>query len=242
MVQNKVKDDTASPYADDVAAFLNGEHQSPPEAPASVEEVKHTSDEPKDDTSDPDASEEGIESKLLDTTMSEDVKTPRNSLDILAAYVQEEEVPISREEQDTYLKATLFDKHVVLPVKLATGFTCECRTLSSYEADLLSYALESEGSIPSILYMTYLQQYKVALQVTKINDKKTKYLEFSAGSKARIKLDAGRLVNDSYKMCGNIDTARWNQITSCVNVFNHKISRLQAKALDKTFWSPVGTD
>lgn len=162
------------------------------------------------------------------------------------AAVEDHQVPITDEDQALYMKAMLNDTEVHLTQSLMGGqLQVECRALSVYELDMVLLAAMrmsgSEGQVaPTALLAGCAQQCRVAMQVTRINDKATGHVTASPDRKDQ---DAAidRLIEAVDAKLRTINSGKYGMLVRALNVFEHKLARMNALAYTGNFWKPVGT-
>jgi hypothetical protein len=161
--------------------------------------------------------------------------------------LEDNQIPVTDADQALYLKAMLNDTEVHLTQVLMGGqLRVECRALSVYEADMaLLAAMRMSGSegkeIPTALLPGCMQQIRVAMQVVKINDKAVPSVQLVPARKNQDS-EIDQLIAKVDDILGRMNSGKYGMLVRALNVFEHKLARLNALAYTGNFWKPVETD
>lgn len=161
--------------------------------------------------------------------------------------IEDNQVPITDEDQAMYMKAMLNDTDVHLTQVLMGGnMNVECRAISVYEADMvLLAALRMSGSenktVPTALLPGCAQQVRVAMQVTRINGKDASPIRLVPDRANRDK-EINDLINAVDAKLSRMNAGKYGMLVRALNVFEHKLARMNALAYTGNFWKPVETD
>ena len=163
------------------------------------------------------------------------------------AAIADEQVPITDDDQARYMKAMLNDTDVHLELSMMGGqFNVECRAISVYEADMvLLAALRMSGSegkdVPTALLPGCAQQIRVAMQTVKINGKDADPIYVEA-NRADQDNEINKLISRVDARLSRMNAAKYGMLVRALNVFEHKLSKMNALAYTGNFWKPVETD
>lgn len=169
----------------------------------------------------------------------------RDPLGNMFVTIQDTDIPVTEMDKTLYLKALLHDAPAMLEVSAANGATARCRALSVYESDLVYLALQKflkqHENYPTMLWDAQIQQYKLAMQMVEFCGKPIAYLSYeSTGGELTKHVDD--LIESSQDLYLNTNTVKYGIMLRLMNVFNHKMSRLQEAAHVEDFWRPADTD
>lgn len=229
-------DATQSPDPEAVAAYLKANGlNTPPDAEDLLAGKSSEEEAPEE--------ENEVRISLSSDPMFDNDK--RAAVDRMFVSVKDTEIPISHEEQALYIKATLNNVPVILPIEMENGIKMECRSLSVYEGDLVYDALNKfVADFPNVnasLWEGIIQQYRISMQLMSINGRKLDYLTYKYSPGDREK-HAEDLYKKSNEMLMDVQGPLFGVYIRGLNVFQSKLNRLQEAAFNKDFWSPAGTD
>lgn len=259
--------DTSSQYIDDVRAFLEEDAETATEtAPEITEESTEQEEateeaesgtweapipddlfaksEDEDEDEEPQEPEQfkGNVSLRTDTTFIDDQLEAMSNL--YQTVVKGFEYKITQDEKEEYLRCMLMDKPIIMEVKAAgSNMGITCRALSVYEIELATYAGVQYMKNCEDTYMAELswrsevQKYRLAMQVMKLGRDKVDYLAYKPepGKLHEHAMDLQREANERF---GSMNVIRWRLCVHALNVFEHKLTRLNELALMPDFLSP----
>lgn len=158
--------------------------------------------------------------------------------------VRVSEIPVTEEDQRMYLKSMLNDTPLKLNIDLYGGkMSILCRACSVYEQQLCAVAsyrhtfLTKDPTIASILAPAFLQKVRAALQLVSCNGILVSDLAYSPEPN-KFEEHAEELCVKAEKLVGGTNAARWNAYVYALNVFEHKLAKLNEMALNRDFLSP----
>lgn len=171
-----------------------------------------------------------------DTTFSEPQAVEK--LQQIAVKVNERDIPVTEADQRMYLKAVLNDVPVEMTIPVMNNMMkVTCRALSVAESEKIIVAaikyFKDNPELNSMLMPDYIRQLRTICQVVRINGKPA----FPA-----IDINSETFVSEAWEEFRDMSTARYNAISAALNVFEHKLSRLNAAALNEDFWLPGEID
>lgn len=171
-----------------------------------------------------------------DTTFAE---TPvADQMQQIAVKVNEYDIPVTEADQRMYLKAVLNDSPVELTIPVLKGtLNVTCRALSVAESEtIITTALKyfkDNPELNSMLMTDYIRQLRTIFQVVRINGKP---------AFPQLDLNQDTFASEVWTTFRDMSTARYNAISAALNVFEHKLSRLNSAALNEDFWLPGEID
>lgn len=171
-----------------------------------------------------------------DTTFAE---TPvADQMQQIAVKVNEYDIPVTEADQRMYLKAILNDAPVELTIPVLKGaLNVTCRALSVSESEtIITTALKyfkDNPELNSMLMTDYIRQLRTIFQVVRINGKP---------AFPHLDLNQDTFASEVWTTFRDMSTARYNAISAALNVFEHKLSRLNSAALNEDFWLPGEID
>lgn len=225
--------DTASPDAESVAAFL-----------AETKEPENHEDEPETRDNVTDSLERNPDGSIrinftADDTFRADKRV--TEADNMFISVLDTDIAVTVDDQTSYIKATLNDVPVILSVRMENGITVTCRSLSVYETDLvfdaLAANLKENPELSPALLDGFVQQYRAAMQIVSFRHDSIDYLTFQYEPGKRAE-HAQRLYEESNQRIMSMSGVRFALCIRALNVFQHKLNRLQEAAFNKDFWDP----
>lgn len=171
-----------------------------------------------------------------DTTFSEPQAVEK--LQQIAVKVNERDIPVTEADQRMYLKAVLNDVPVEITIPVMNNMMkVTCRALSVAESEKIIVEaikhFKDNPELNSMLMPDYIRQLRTICQVVRINGKPA----FPA-----IDINSETFVSEAWEEFRDMSTARYNAISAALNVFEHKLSRLNAAALNEDFWLPGEID
>lgn len=159
--------------------------------------------------------------------------------------LEDSQVPITEDDQALYLKAMLNDVPLTLTQSLAGGrINIACRALSVYEQDLMLetalFVCGGEDGISSLL-PSVAQQIRVAMQTVSINRKPFDTI-YVTPDRANRRRQIEQLLSQVDSRLAKVDAAKFGFLVRALNVFEHKIAKLNSLAYTGDFWNPAGID
>lgn len=245
-------EDKMSPLAEQVKAFLQQEEEEKKkeeEKGAAEANTLLTPDKPKEDNTLEEIAklkrQEGLDEERIelgaDTTFEENImaKEPVFNIQVLM-----QSIPITQEDERMYLKSMLNDTPLTLLISLYGGkLELLCRACSVYEQQLAAVAAYRETAkadsmgVASIIAPSLIQKLRIALQIRSCNGIIVSDLSYSPEPNSFI-THADDLLARSEKLVGGTNAARWNAYVYALNIFEHKLAKLNEMALNKDFLSP----
>lgn len=152
--------------------------------------------------------------------------------------VNAQDIKVTSEDQRLYLKAILNDVPVYLDIPvLGSTLIVTCRTLSVVESEkvitlVLKY-FEAHPELSGALMADYIRQLRTLLQVDKINNRSVF---------ATPVLDESLFSSEVWNEIRTMPMVKFNALSAALNVFEHKIARMNSAALNEDFWHPGETD
>lgn len=249
-MNEEIDNDTASPMADEVKQFIEEEETETTEVePQTVTnefaESMHSEEEEVDDSEEIENSPLFKERRLTrDTTFD---KTSYDDHGEEFVQVKDTKFPITNQDKEQYLEAMLLENPVELDIPLFDGKAIiTCRALSVYERDLVVLASvlstnELDSNFSTLFIDTKLQQFYMALQVTKVNGRQRDYIQFTH-TPGEMEKQANELIEWTRNSVEKLPLPSWTMFATALNVFNHKLNKLNELALARNFTEPLGLD
>lgn len=249
-MSDEITNDAASPYADEVKQFIEEEKEQQevsPQAHADEFATKmhtETEEEPEE-----------LE-KLENSPLFEARSLPRDTTFDSTEYddhgeefvkVKETKIPITNQDKEDYLEAMLLEVPVELEIPLFDGRAAiSCRALSVYERDLVVLASilntdELPKSFSTLFIDSKLQQFYMAMQVTKVNGRQRDFVSFEHVP-GKMEEQARELIEWTRTRVETLPLPTWTMFATALNVFNHKLNKLNELALARNFIEPLGSD
>lgn len=154
------------------------------------------------------------------------------------------EYKITQEEKEEYLRCMLMDKPITMEVKTAgSNVGVTCRALSVYEIELATYAgmqymkNAEDTYMAEMTWRSEVQKYRLAMQAMQIGRDKVDYLSYKP-EPGKLQENARDLQQKANERFGTMNVIRWRLCVHALNVFEHKLTRLNELALMPDFLSP----
>lgn len=237
----------ASPDPEAVKAYL-AEQKAKEEQQAAEGANQMLEDEPPAES--PGQEEEQEDDQLQGTgriTFKADSSFEVNEMDLLEKQqvrVNLEDIPVTEADMRNYLKCMLQDVPLELDIELYGGkIIIRARAISAYEQQLAaataySYTMsQSNTHLASVIAPVFIQKLRIALQLRTFNGLPVSDLEFKPEPNmlvAHIK----KLTLRADDLIGSCSAPRWNAYVYALNVFEHKLTKLNEMALNRDFLNP----
>lgn len=231
----------------EVAAFLAEQNEqteevTPERVPGEIpEDIKAMLEEGADDSEEVSDSNSSVELPV-DAAFDNNKK---NLFDRMTVNVLDTEVPITEEDKAMYLKCVLHSRPVELAVTAPNGISGKCRSLSVYEGDVAATAFTKFlSSFPDTaigFHEGIIQQFRLSMQLVEFCGNALEYLEYKRGVNGSISDHADDLLEKS-KIILDVPAPVYDIYVRIMNVYQHKLYRLNNAAFNSDFWSPAGTD
>lgn len=151
-------------------------------------------------------------------------------------------------DKETYLEAMMAESDLQLPIIMKNGLTIVCRDLNMYEREVsieIAKRKIANKELPAHLIMSTLRDIRLPMQIVSINDKKfrTVRLEYDPESSSdKFEKDMEYLIKQSKATLMRIPSSLQSLYMKALNIFEHKLARLEEAAFNSDFWNPVGRD
>lgn len=172
----------------------------------------------------------------------------KDSYEQMFVPVQDYNHPITQQDKEDYLDAMLQESELQLTIDMKNGLKVTCRDLNMYEREvsleLAKRMLKLEGLTPQIAY-TALANIRMPMQIVKCGSKKfnTIRLNYDAdATKEQFNTDVEFLQKEYKKILMPIPSFIQSLYSKALNIFEHKLARLEEAAFNEDFWNPVGRD
>lgn len=198
-----------------------------------------TQEEPKEE-------DEGENRLTIEPPKTYDTK-PSKYYD-MSVPVQDYDHIVTREDKEAYLDAMMEEVDLHLRIKMKNGITITCRDLNMYERELsLELAkkkLKDQKVLPH-MGLAILRSIRLPMQIVQLNNKKFKTIRFEYNPDAtqeQFELDMEQLSKKSKEVMMRIPSSLDSLYTKALNIFEHKLARLEEAAFNEDFWNPVERD
>lgn len=232
----------ASPNPDAVKAYLAA--QKAQEEQQAAAEANKLLEDPQ-----PEAPPDNLPGNEGRITFTADPEFEVNEMDLLEKQqvrVNLETVPITETDMRDYLKCMLQDMPLELDIELYGGkIVIHARAVSVYEQQLAaataySYTMSQTSThLASVIAPMFIQKLRIALQLRSFNGIPISDLEFKPEPNmlhAHIK----KLTAKADDIVGACSAPRWNAYVYALNIFEHKLTKLNEMALNRDFLNPGG--
>lgn len=237
--------DTSSEYIDDVKAYLEEEEtteQQEPEQDNIPEDIMQEEPEPSKPIDIPEPPKYQNISLKTDTSFIDDQLEAMSNL--YQTTVKGFEYKITQDDKEDYLRCMLTDAPVILPViTKGSGIKVVCRALSVYEVELATYAgiqhvkNSQHPEMAELTWRSEVQKYRLSMQVMQLGKDKMDYLSFKPEI-GKLQEHCDMLRKLATERFGNMSIIRWRLCIHALNIFEHKLTRLNELALMPDFLSP----
>lgn len=160
--------------------------------------------------------------------------------------VKDTRVEITEEDKESYMKALLLDTPVTLRIPCYKGTVyVTCRALSVYEINVSTMAgnqfvdEEKDSRMAALLLTGELQKVRIAMQITHINDIVQPTRSYKYEKDGTIEEHAKDLRTFANARLYDTPEQKWNLMISALNVFEHKLRRLNELSISGDFIVPL---
>lgn len=237
------KNPTASPDADAVKAYLAQK------AAKEEEEAQQTAESllsgKPEESEQEDEEEKPQQEERINLKYTSDFDT--NEMDIIeqqSITINTQDIPVTHEDEVAYLKSMLNDTPFEIDISLYGGqMLIHARAVSVYEQQLAAVAAFNEtvntenGGLAAILAPTFMQKVRIALQLRTCNGLLVSDMEFKPEPN-KLKEHVKLLTEKADEILGSTSAARWNAYVYALNIFEHKLTKLNEMALNRDFLKP----
>lgn len=162
--------------------------------------------------------------------------------------IRDDQHKITDDEKEAYLEAMLSNSQLELPIAMSNKITIVCRDLNVYERDLSINAIRNFADVVDTTPQAVLLQmrkYRIPMQIISINGKKFDTLKFTYDNNYDLKTfeqDTEKLKAEANNRVMHLSVSLQGLLNKAVNIFEHKLARLEEAAFNQDFWNPVGRD
>lgn len=158
--------------------------------------------------------------------------------------VRDDQHVITAEDKERYLQAMLTDTQLELPIEMHNGITIVCRDLNMYERELSLEIVRDqikERNLPPTMLAHLMRNIRMPMQIVKVNDKKfdTIKFEFKDYTVDQLQEDKNSLLEKQKKVVMPMSVSLQSLYLKALNIFEHKLARLEEAAFNKDFWNPA---
>lgn len=172
-----------------------------------------------------------------------------NNFDNMVIPIQDDQHQITSTEKELWLEAMMSESSLMLPIVMENSLTVTCRDLNVYEQNLSIEAvrtlLKDQNASPAMLGII-LRQIRLPMQIVKFNNKPLDYIKFDYDPDTegftKQKEDIDKLIKLSRQKMLNIPVSLQQIYIKALNVFEHKMVRLEEAAFNRDFWNPADRD
>lgn len=162
--------------------------------------------------------------------------------------VQDYNHVITQKDKEDYLDSMMQESELQLTISMKNGLDVTCRDLNTYEREvsleLAKTLLRANGLTPQMAY-SILSNIRMPMQVIKCGSKKfnTIRLDYDPDASAdKLKQDVQYLEKQYKKIIMPIPSFLKSLYAKALNIFEHKLARLEEAAFNEDFWNPVERD
>ena len=162
--------------------------------------------------------------------------------------VQDYNHVITQRDKEDYLDSMMQESELQLTISMKNGLDVTCRDLNMYEREvsleLAKTLLRADGLTPQMAY-SILANIRMPMQIVKCGSKKfnTIRLEYDPDASAdKLKQDIAYLEKQYKKIIMPIPSFLKALYSKALNIFEHKLARLEEAAFNEDFWNPVERD
>ena len=162
--------------------------------------------------------------------------------------VQDYNHVITQRDKEDYLDSMMQESELQLTISMKNGLDVTCRDLNMYEREvsleLAKTLLRANGLTPQMAY-SILSNIRMPMQIVKCGSKKfnTIRLDYDPDASAdKLKQDVQYLEKQYKKIIMPIPSFLKSLYSKALNIFEHKLARLEEAAFNEDFWNPVERD
>lgn len=168
----------------------------------------------------------------------------KNFYENMVVPVRDDQHVITNSDKEAYLQAMLTDSQLELPIEMQNGITIVCRDLNMYERELSMELVKDqikENNLSPMMLAHIMQGIRMPMQLVRINDKKfnTIKFEFKDYTLEQLEQDKKTLSKKQKKLVMPMSVGTQSLYLKALNIFEHKLARLEEAAFNKDFWNPA---
>lgn len=171
----------------------------------------------------------------------------KNFYENMIVPVRDDQHVITNSDKEAYLQAMLTDSQLELPIEMQNGITIVCRDLNMYERELSMELVKDqikENNLSPVMLAHIMRGIRMPMQLVRVNDKKfdTIKFEFKDYTLEQLEQDKKTLSEKQKKLVMPMSVGIQSLYLKALNIFEHKLARLEEAAFNKDFWNPADHD
>lgn len=241
-------DEDVQVSTDEVSAFIQQQEEQNIQKQKSgldlAEEELMSLQEKAKEIQNTDKSEE--EDQRIKITPDSTFSQPTNYFTDMVVTVRDDQHVITDQDKEKYLESMLQDTQLELPIVMSNGITVVCRDLNMYERDLSINAIKDytafQGLTPQAILLQ-MRKYRIPMQIVSVNNRKFNTVSFKYTGEYdldKFEKDTQQLKEQANKVIMPMSVSLQGILNKAVNIFEHKLARLEEAAFNQDFWNPVG--
>lgn len=168
----------------------------------------------------------------------------KNFYENMTVPVRDDQHVITSSDKEAYLQAMLTDSQLELPIEMQNGITVVCRDLNMYERELSMELVKDqikENNLSPLMLAHIMRGIRMPMQLVRVNDKKfdTIKFEFKDYTLEQLEQDKKILSEKQKKLVMPMSVGIQSLYLKALNIFEHKLARLEEAAFNKDFWNPA---
>ena len=168
----------------------------------------------------------------------------KNFYENMVVPVRDDQHVITNNDKEAYLQAMLTDSQLELPIEMQNGITIVCRDLNMYERELSMELVKDqikENNLSPLMLAHIMRGIRMPMQLVRVNDKKfdTIKFEFKDYTLEQLEQDKKTLSEKQKKLVMPMSVGIQSLYLKALNIFEHKLARLEEAAFNKDFWNPA---
>lgn len=173
-----------------------------------------------------------------------DAPARKNFYENMVVPVRDDQHVITNNDKEAYLQAMLTDSQLELPIEMQNGITIVCRDLNMYERELSMELVKDqikENNLSPLMLAHIMRGIRMPMQLVRVNDKKfdTIKFEFKDYTLEQLEQDKKTLSEKQKKLVMPMSVGIQSLYLKALNIFEHKLARLEEAAFNKDFWNPA---
>lgn len=173
-----------------------------------------------------------------------DAPARKNFYENMTVPVRDDQHVITNSDKEAYLQAMLTDSQLELPIEMQNGITIVCRDLNMYERELSMELVKDqikENNLSPLMLAHIMRGIRMPMQLVRVNDKKfdTIKFEFKDYTLEQLEQDKKTLLEKQKKLVMPMSVGIQSLYLKALNIFEHKLARLEEAAFNKDFWNPA---
>lgn len=240
-------EDQTSPDADAVREFLaERKEEEKDTSEYDLEEAEKLKRQPEVEDEEDEKLEKVNESRIQFTSSGAYEDNQFAAAEQQYVNVKVDKIPVTESDKVAYVKSMLNDEPLELNISLYNGeVNIRARSVSVYEQQLAAMAAynylasdEAEHT-GAMLVPLFLQKCRIAMQLISCNGRRISDIAYTP-EPGKLSAHIADLIKQANLLLARTNAPRWNAYVYALNIFEHKLTKLDEMAINRDFIVPGG--